>query len=199
MTCIVGLVDDGVVYIGGDSAAVSGMDITVRVDRKVFKNGPFVMGFTSSFRMGQLLAYKLTPPVMAPGADAMGFMVSDFVESVRTCLRDGGFTTVNNSEESGGTFLVGYAGRLFTIDSDFQVGESVSGYAAVGCGAAYALGALQHIKSKSPAERVTKALETAASLSAGVCGPFNIVTTTEPLWPGREHVEPPHAWPRPRP
>jgi hypothetical protein len=51
MTCIVGLVDGGRVWLGGDSAGVSGWDLTVRADRKVFRNGPYVMGFTTSFRM----------------------------------------------------------------------------------------------------------------------------------------------------
>lgn len=62
MTCIVGLVDQGNVWIGGDSAGVGGYDLMLRADQKVFRNGDFLMGFTSSFRMGQLLRYKLSPP-----------------------------------------------------------------------------------------------------------------------------------------
>ena len=52
MTCIVGLIDGRRVWMGGDSAGVSGLDITVRADAKVFRNGDFLIGFTSSFRMG---------------------------------------------------------------------------------------------------------------------------------------------------
>jgi hypothetical protein len=37
MTCIVGYESDGKVYIGGDSAGVRGLDVTVREDSKVFK------------------------------------------------------------------------------------------------------------------------------------------------------------------
>jgi hypothetical protein len=37
MTAIVGLVQAGSVYIGGDSAGVSGMSLTVRADAKVFR------------------------------------------------------------------------------------------------------------------------------------------------------------------
>lgn len=51
MTAIVGLVEKGNVYIGGDSAGVAGLSISIRGDEKVFKVGPFIMGFTSSFRM----------------------------------------------------------------------------------------------------------------------------------------------------
>lgn len=51
MTCIVGLEHNGRVYIGADSAGVSGWDLTVRADKKVFRNGSFLFGFTDSFRM----------------------------------------------------------------------------------------------------------------------------------------------------
>jgi len=42
---------------------------------------------------------------------------------------------MDKGQEAGGTFLVGYRGRLFRVDSDYQVGESVNNYCAVGCGA----------------------------------------------------------------
>ena len=44
MTCIVGLVHEGVVYIGGDSAGVAGLSLTVRADEKVFRNSDFFDG-----------------------------------------------------------------------------------------------------------------------------------------------------------
>jgi hypothetical protein len=52
VTAIVGLVHEGTVYIGGDSAGVSGYSMTVRADAKVFTVGPYLLGFTTSFRMG---------------------------------------------------------------------------------------------------------------------------------------------------
>ena len=50
MTAIAAIVQDNVVYIGGDSAGVGGYSLEVRKDPKVFITGPFVMGFTTSFR-----------------------------------------------------------------------------------------------------------------------------------------------------
>ena len=75
MTCIVGLVHEGVVYIGGDSAGVAGLSLTVRADEKVFRNSDFLMGFTTSFRMGQLLRYSLKPPRRHPDDDIHQYMV----------------------------------------------------------------------------------------------------------------------------
>lgn len=47
MTCIVGIEHGGRVHLGADSAGSTGWTLTVRADEKVFKVGPFVMGFTT--------------------------------------------------------------------------------------------------------------------------------------------------------
>ena len=47
-------------------------------------------------------------------------MVRDFIGVARQTMKDGGFSKNTNGEESGGTFLVGFRGRLFHIADDFQ-------------------------------------------------------------------------------
>jgi len=181
MTCIVGLIDNNKVYMGGDSASVAGWDLQLRTDWKVFRNGPFLMGFTSSWRMGQLLRFKLEPPSLfktdGTKKDIYQYMVTDFIEAVRDCLKAGGYATKINEEERGGIFLVGIEGRLFFIDSDYQVGELLDGYTAVGCGDQIARGVLYATKGKEPEWRIRLALEAAEHLSAGVRGPFVFLTT----------------------
>lgn len=178
MTCIVGLAEGGRVYIGGDSAGVAGLDITTRADAKVFRNGPYVMGFTSSFRMGQLLRYGFKPPQPHADDDLDRFMVTQFIEGTRRCLKDGGYAQVHDNTERGGTFLVGIRGRLFTVFGDYQVAEPDDGYTSVGCGEDYALGALYTAKrSLSPTARIRAALRAAAYFSGGVQEPFQIVST----------------------
>jgi hypothetical protein len=179
MTCIVGVVtEDGRVVMGGDSAGVAGFDITVRADQKVFHVGEFLLGFTTSFRMGQLLRFRFTPPAHPDGMDTYEYMVTLFVDAVRTCFKTGGYAETNNGVESGGTFLVGYRGRLFCIDFDYQVGEASDGYDAVGCGCFVARGSLftsNLAKGLPAASRVRWALEAAAYLNAGVRAPFTIL------------------------
>lgn len=177
MTCIAGLVYDNTVFMGADSAGVDGrLQLTVRADQKVFINGDYIIGFTSSFRMGQLLRYAFKPPkYRADEKDLYEFMVTNFVDAVRKCLKEGGYVQVKDGEESGGCFLVGIHGRLFQIEEDFQVGESVQTFDAVGCGAAYALGAFSATHAMEPEKRVRLALETAEKWSAGVRGPFLIL------------------------
>jgi ATP-dependent protease HslVU (ClpYQ) peptidase subunit len=173
MTCIVGLVENGKVYMGGDSAGVTGFNLRIRTDPKVFLNELFLIGYTSSFRMGQLLRFKFKPPYHKPEINIDEYMMTDFIDSVRQCFKDNGYTEINNNRETAGTFLVGYKGRLFIIDSDYQVGESANYFDAVGCGEDFALGSLNSTRG-NPKERIQKALETAEKFCCGVRGPFII-------------------------
>jgi ATP-dependent protease HslVU (ClpYQ) peptidase subunit len=176
MTCIVAIEEKGNVYIGGDSAGVSGLSVQIRADEKVFENGCFIMGFTSSFRMGQLLRYKFDPPKQTVNQSDMKYMVSDFVDAVRACFEKNGFGKVSKgSDNEGGTFLVGYNGSLYCIEGDFQVAQLHNKYAAVGCGRDLALGSLYSTEGKAPEFRIKKALEAASAFSAGVAPPFVIV------------------------
>jgi hypothetical protein len=175
VTCIVSIKENNTVYMGGDSAGIAGLSITIRDDPKVFTNGPFLMGFTSSFRMGQLLRYKLDPPKQTVSQDDMKYLVTDFVDSLRKCFSANGFG--DKDATVGGTFLVGYKGKLYTIEKDYQVGIPNAAYDAVGCGSDLALGSL-HSTAKmnlKPEQRITMALEAASAFSAGVAAPFLIL------------------------
>lgn len=176
MTCIVGLVDEGTVYIGGDSAGTSGWDLILRADQKIFRLGPYLLGFTTSFRMGQLLRYSLTVPRRNQDASDERHMATAFIDAVRECLKAGGYATVLNNREEGGAFIVGYRGRLYVIDSDYQVMCPAEPFAAVGCGGQIAHGALYASRDKPPLVRVQLALEAAERFSAPVRAPFVIET-----------------------
>ncbi len=178
MTCIVGLVEDGVVYMGGDSAAVGGLSIETRADSKVFVNGPMIFGFTSSFRMGQLLQYALQIPEQLPSKSDMAYLVTDFVDAIRALYKDRGFMGKDNEREDGGTFLLGYRGTLYRIGDDFQVARVARTYDAVGCGGDIALGALHATAGcgLAPERRIRLALETACEFSAGVRAPFYVTS-----------------------
>lgn len=177
MTCIVGYIEPKTkdIYMGADSASVGGYFSTPSACGKVFINGGMIFGFTSSWRMGQLLEHSLKIPEHRENVDIKKYMVTTFIDAVRQCLKDGGFARKNNEEESGGTFLVGYRGRLFQVEDDYQVNEMLEPYDACGCGYAFALGSMfTAAKSTPPRVRVHKALEAAAMFSAGVRPPFNI-------------------------
>jgi len=175
MTCIVGLEHSGKVYIGADSASVGNWNIQKTRLPKVFKRDNFLIGYTSSFRMGQILQYQLIVRERKEFEEDSAYMVCAFIESVRTCLKDGGFAKVENTVEEGGTFLVGYKGKLYQICGDFQVNSSRDGFDAVGSGASYALGVMRVLKDLPPQEQIREALETAAYFDRNVCEPFTIL------------------------
>lgn len=180
MTCIVGIVDkkENRVIVGGDSAESAGNSIYIRKDTKVFKNGDFVIGCTSSFRMIQLLRFSFKPPEITK--DIYEYMCTDFINAVRVCFKDGGYLQKNEGgDDIGGTFLVAYKNRLFKIENDFQVAENLDGFDAVGCGADFALGVLFSFQSQdiTTEDKVLKSLEAAEYLALGVCRPFIIINT----------------------
>ncbi len=184
MTCIVGLAVNGRVWMGGDSAGVAGMDLMIRADEKVFNVGrqrdQLVLGFTSSFRMGQLLQFGLDE-VMPPDDSKLLFrwMVEDFVKKVRQLLANGGYRKKEHEVEKGGTFLIGVRGQLFRVEDDFQVAECWYNFDAVGCGGSVALGAMHASRpTGDPQRRVHQALLAAEAFSAGVRRPFVIKSTS---------------------
>lgn len=182
MTCVVGLVGgDGHVYIGGDSAGMAGWSLRLRADEKVFTREECVFGFTSSFRMGQLLRYRLSvdmPPVRDPDLDR--YMATTFVDAVRECLREGGYAEKDNGVETGGEFLVGLRGRLYRVGRDFQIARSRYVFEAIGSGGDEARGALYALTGAqditNPEHVVRQALEASAALSGGVCAPFEVAS-----------------------
>lgn len=181
MTCIVGFVDkkSKSVFIGADSAASGAVNITTRKDPKIFKNGEFIFGCTSSYRMIQLLRFSLKIPEIG-SKDIFDYMCTDFINSVRECFKSGGYAQkFSDGDERGGTFIVGYKKRLFKIDSDFQVAESYNGIEAAGCGMDFALGSMYSTPDldSNPKEKVLTALKAAEFLALGVRRPFIIMNT----------------------
>ncbi|TDG02108.1 hypothetical protein E1N52_41530 [Paraburkholderia guartelaensis] len=176
MTCIVALTDGRKVCMGADSAGANGWSMSTRADPKIYRVGPFLIGFTSSFRMGQLLGHNLTVAPRPEGTDVLVFMCTTFVEAVRACFTRGGFARKDSERESAGTFLVGYEGRIFRIGDDYQVGENAVNFDACGSGEQVALGSL-HTTAGMPMRpeiRLERALAAAAEFSMGVRGPFRI-------------------------
>ena len=174
MTCIAGYVKGDRVWMGGDSAGVLGYDIRVMKNEKVFVRDAYVMGFMGSFRMGQLLQYKLAIPSCPDSVAPLVFMATDFIDAVRKCLGEGGFREKKDEVETGGVFLVGVSGALYRIDYDFHVGQIHDRFTAIGSGEAYAMGALAamtHLKFH-PRDRLRRALAIAEKFGAGVRRPF---------------------------
>lgn len=176
MTCIVGWVENNKVTIGGDSAGSWKSEVEIRTDEKVFIKKHMIFGFTSSFRMGQIIRYCLKIPGQSQQNDYQ-FLCSSFIDSLIECLKEKGSATIKDSVIQSGEFLLGYKGKLYSIQSDFQVARLAKNFNACGSGEHYALGALEAMKvyKLKPFDRVKKALEVAAEFSSGVSPPYVIL------------------------
>lgn len=178
MTCIVGLIENGKIYLGGDSCGVSDNDYHIRKDKKVFRNGPMVMGFIDSFRMGQILQFNFKVPSHPRNMSDFRYMCSVFATEVIDTFTENGYIKNSGNRVEGGTFIIGYKGSLYTMYNDFQIEMLFDPYTAAGCGESYAKGALKILSPMkiSPQKKVEKALKAAEAFSTDVRGPFNIVT-----------------------
>ena len=175
MTCIIGLETPDGVIMGGDSGSSNGYDHSATRLKKVFRRGSFLIGYTTSFRMGQILQYNLDVARQTKKQDDLEYLATSFIDAVRDCLKAGGFKKVENEQESGGTFLVGYKGKVYQVNADFQVNSSRDGFSAVGCGEDFAKGAMFCNDTLSPRKRIKKALKAAEHFSNGVYGPYHII------------------------
>lgn len=149
MTCIVGLTENGVTWIGGDSLGSNGYDGMLEKQSKVFHSKDTrssIMGYTSSFRMGQLLKYSTGLfDELSIEKDKIDheYLVTKFIPNLQNLFSNGGFERNNSGAKSSGEFLLGYKDKLFKVQSDYSILESYENYDACGSGEAFALGSLK--------------------------------------------------------
>jgi len=174
MTVIVGVEHDGGVTIGGDSAAIEDDLIAPTTFPKVIENGPYLVGYVDSFRLGQLVAYRLRVPEQKCGDD-LEHLATVFVDALRKIVAQAGVGK-DGEEQLPCALLVGYRRKLYTVESDLAVLRSTLGYEAMGCGSPLALGSLHTTRGLPAHRRVQYALNAAATHSTGVCAPFTITT-----------------------
>lgn len=180
MTCIVGLEQDGIIYMGSDSAITDSPSMALRImdDPKICVNDDMIIGCSSSLRILQLMHHALDVPDKPQKKSDLEFLVTDFVDAVRTLQKDkGSMKKENEFETHDAHILLGYNGRLYCMEDDFQIYKIPDKWHAVGCGADLALGAMHataNLRLK-PEDRVRMALEAAEAYSAGVRRPFHIL------------------------
>jgi hypothetical protein len=191
MTCVVGIANGKNVFMGADTCGSNGIFRGEVRHPKVFikdvpvenaKNESMVIGGCGSFRLLQLLEYAFTPPRIGTGRELMSYLTVDFVDAIRSLMKDKGYLHIENNIEKisvdGTNFLLGFRGSLYLVEDAFQaVGWKIQ-EDAVGSGRDFALGSLhttRNIKTWTPEKRVQSALQAAATINPFVAGPFNIV------------------------
>lgn len=185
MTCIVGFIEKGTTWMGGDSLGSNGFNGSVNKHPKVFHskdNKEIIMGYTSSFRMGQLLMFGkdlFDELSLVQNKIDYEYMVTKFIPNIQNLFAKGGYEKVNNSVKSSGEFLLGHKDRLYKVQSNYSVLESSDNYNACGGGEYFAVGALKAMEDidLTPIERIHKALQAASKFCVGVSAPFHIINS----------------------
>lgn len=168
MSCVVGIVSDGKVYMGSDSAGVnSAGELQLRRDPKVFINGQYLIGVSGNFRAMQAVRFAYLPEktLVSESTDTFQWMVDFFLPAIRKL-------NLPDCE-----MLVGFRGRLFHLYGTEQVSEEIADYEACGSGAQVARGSLFTSERESdPPERIMLALESAERFCSGVRSPFRLLS-----------------------
>ncbi len=177
MTAVVGYVAGDRVYMGADSAATApdGSQI-ILASPKVFRVGPMLIGYAGTPLLGQLLNHNLRVPKRSGRKTVDQFMATNFCGALFSTLEGADVGKAGEWQA-----MIGYSGRLFTVQGDLSILESRAPYAAIGTGADVAMGAIhQAIKRNdshlSPGELVLEALEAAVALNASCRPPFTTLS-----------------------
>lgn len=184
MTCVVGLVADGRVWIGGDRATVWGDDdcrLQITRNPKVFRVGNLLLGSSGSGRVQNILR-GLAVPKRASGVSAFDYIALTVAAAIRRALLDAGALVpaarTGDDEASpemmpmDTSILVGYRRGLYRIDDDLSCDEPADELDAIGSGRSHALARLSG--PGDPKARILAALRFTERNCWSVRRPFDV-------------------------
>jgi len=167
MSCVVGVIDDGKIYMGADGYATTGEgERRPIVANKLFFNKDYLIGFTGSVRTGRILTSDyFNPPAK----------IEEMPDAIREHLYEKGcvLTSEEHGQIHGANFLIGFQGKIYEILIDFQMNETRGDCNSIGAGSPFAFGSLyttRLAKNITPKGRIMIALN-AASCYTSTCGP----------------------------
>lgn len=148
---------------------------------KWFVNGPCILAFAGSVRGAQVAEHWLKP-FRAPKRNEPdeSYLVTVVAASIRGAHEHVGGEAEKLVEHNGAVFLVAFRGRVHLIQGDYSVARTRDGYAALGAGEDFALGALAATHGMPPRDRVRLALEAATRHCSHVSAPFHYTEQRAP-------------------
>jgi len=167
VTCIVGIVDNDTIYMGGDRAASDDSSIVSMKNPKVCIRDEWIYGYAGTIGIGQLINYIDLP---SPEGDIEKLIRLDICESLKTMIDI--YARDIENEDTG--FLIGAKGRLFEFNvGDWGVLEVKE--SSIGSGSQIAFGSLYTSIDNNPIDRIGAALGAAITYSPSCQGPIDII------------------------
>lgn len=179
MTCCVALEHNDKVYLGSDSF-MGNSNSRDQMDRpKFFQKGEKLhIAFAGDIRGAQVVEHDIKFRAMKADETEEAYLVVEVARKLQAKFNKEGLVKTVESETTNGTdFLACINNKVFLIQNDFSVVRSRHGFAGIGNGSDYALGAMAAMKTSKldPRKKVFRALEIAAKLGPQVCAPFHVI------------------------
>lgn len=181
MTLIAAQMDKtGIVWMAADSlGSNSNGDRYIRKDKKIFKKDGYLIGYTSSYRMGQIIEHKAKLPEL-PLNNRGNIHIVKVIDAIAESLYNNNYTMEKDNRHYGGEFIIGWHGRLYCIQSDFQYSTTAINYMCCGAGEDFGLGALhtaQKLKGSNEIEALLYAMRAGTKHNCFVAPPFIVMNT----------------------
>lgn len=184
MTAILGIEDQGKLYLIGDSyTGDSSQDYkALCLSPKVYKISEFIVGLCGSPRhellLEEILVKETKKKSFTPSLEWLKYKLPKLLRN--SCV-EAGMYIVENGEKTMGTsgFIIGFQKTFYYLDSDFSLWATKTGIVGIGVASQYALGALSILekdKTLTVEEKLTKALDATTEFSHFVCKPYTIVS-----------------------
>lgn len=174
MTCIIGYSHNGKAYVGADSLGSNGWTKAQYDTPKLFEVHGMVIGYTTSYRFGQVLQHHLRE-LLSNQVDPYKKLVEEYIPHIREILTAHGAKTTDKGVDSGGACVIGYKGAVYELQHDFSVLKPSNGIACVGSGAQVAYGAMLALTTKDSEQRILRALEVTSDAVTSVGGDFVVM------------------------
>ena len=182
MTCIVAFKHNNSVILAGDKMGSNGYTSRNFLRPKIFQNGDFYFGYTTSFYMGQLLQFNWDPPYRFPNENDDEYIFKSVVKSLSDMFESHNLGTSkaeNDLEPERGSFIMVYKGRIFEVLSNMAILE-VENFTSVGCGSEVMEGCIKMWYYLPPSnfeieEVLTIAYDVVSQRSCGVSSEFDML------------------------
>ncbi len=141
MTCIIAVGKDKDVYMAADTLGSNGHNNSRDANSKIIKmDGGVLVGYSASYRLGQLLRYEFKIPsrrVGHLGDSHMYYMITKFIPRLQVLF---GVNEYDMAKDEA-SLVVAFDGEVFLISHDLSVFQPMDGVMAIGSGAETAMGA----------------------------------------------------------
>lgn len=157
MTCIIAHTDGVSSFLAGDKLGSNGFTKTVQTEPKVFEKEfiklhddgltrtkeVMALGYTTSFRMGQLLNYNLNLPEQDASQTFSQYLVLKVIPIIRQMFKEEWGARDASQDVGGGQFIILHNHTIYEVQEDFSVLQPKTRITAVGSGTYHAIAAMQ--------------------------------------------------------